>query len=391
MTQPTVVDLAILGGGCAGLSLARELSLRQVRRPIVVIEPRTNYEDDRSWCFWAPQTPASPTSILAFVQHQWPRWLFGQAGATVTARQTPGLSYQYLRSADFYQVCRDSIESSPSVQLRLGQAVQTVLPVAAGWQVITNTETFVARQVVDTRPPDTDRRAQATLQQAFLGLEIELAIPIDLATDSVELMTDMRVVDQAFCFTYVLPYSPTRLLVEVTFFARKPPEMSLLEATLAALLVDRGWQDVRVVRREYAVLPMGLPAVTEQPGQPPRAGMGGGALRASSGYGFLRIQRWAQQCALHYQVSGEVLGHPKPGFGWRWMDQLFLDVIATSPALAPALFEQLLSRTEPSRFVRFMNDEATLKDCLQVIGCLPKRPFLQVLANRLQSWVRLSS
>lgn len=383
MSQPTVVDLAIVGGGCAGLSLARELSLRRVNRSVVVIEPRTIYEDDRSWCFWASDDVPSADSLFSHIHHRWKHWQFGQAGQPVNTRQSAGLSYQYLRSADFYQACSDSIATSGCVQLHLGQSVQSVLPLSTGWQITTQAQTFVAREVVDTRPPETERRLEATLQQVFLGVEIELATPNQMALDSVELMTDMRLVNGEFCFTYVLPYSPTRLLVEVTFFARTNLERAVLETTLTALLAGRGWQGARVVRREYASLPMGLPPVTDQPGQPVRAGMGGGALRASSGYGFLRIQRWAKRCAAHYHATGEVVGHPKPGLGWQWMDQLFLDVIAHEPALAPVLFDRLLGQTEPARFVRFMNDEATLTDCLQVIGCLPQRPFLQALGRRL--------
>ena len=395
MSQPTVVDLAILGGGCAGLSLARELASEllserasgpdqsQVNCTVAVIEPRTTYEDDRSWCFWASDEVPASDSIFSQIHHRWQHWRFGLADQPVDTRQSPGLSYQYLRSADFYQACSDSIAANDSVHLYLGQTVQTVLPVTAGWQITTNTQTFIAREVVDTRPPPPEQRAQATLQQVFLGVEIELATTMKASTDSVELMTDMRLVNGEFCFTYVLPYSTTRLLVEVTFFARKIPDMAVLETTLKELLAARGWSDARIVRRESASLPMGLPDVADKPGQPVRAGMGGGALRASSGYGFLRIQRWAKRCAAHYLATGDVVGHPKPGIGWQWMDQLFLDVLANEPALAPDLFDRLLGRTEPARFVRFMNDEATLVDCLKVIGCLPKRPFLRALGKRV--------
>jgi len=254
--------------------------------------------------------------------------------------------------------------------------------VAAGWRVTTDTQVFLARQVLDTRPPDPQRSSQASLQQVFLGVEIELDEPSKVDTATAELMTDMRLVHGEFCFTYVLPYTATRLLVEVTFFARTIPDRSVLEAELNSLLNKRGWQQARVVRREYGALPMGLPMAAELPGQPRRAGMAGGALRASSGYGFLRIQRWAEQCARHYLATGEVVGHPKTGFVWRWMDQLFLDVIVTDAKLAPMLFDQMLQKTEPSRFVRFMSDQANWWDCLLIVACLPKRPFLLALAKR---------
>ena len=389
VNQMSAIDLVIVGGGCAGLSLARELVLRGVDKNVLVIEPRTTYEDDRSWCFWAPSRPGSADSILSLVHRRWSCWRFGQAGQPQRARQADGLSYQYLRSIDFYRACCETIEPSPWVQLQLGVRVQSVMPVAAGWQVTTDHETIVTREVIDTRPPEPSRAANATLQQVFLGWEIGLPAgsaaseAIDL--DSVELMSDMRVVDGEFCFTYILPISATRLLVEVTFFAGTKLEQPVLEETLSELLDRRGWQNATVIRREYAVLPMGLPVLEHKPGRPTSAGMGGGALRSSSGYGFLRIQRWAQGCAAPYVATGEVIGHAKPSFWWRWMDQLFLDVIEASPRLAPGLFDRMLGRTEPVRFVRFMNDEATWRDCLSVIRSLPKRPFVEALARRLST------
>lgn len=44
------VDVAILGRGCAGLSLAARLA--RTRLSFRVIEPRTRYTDDRTWSFW---------------------------------------------------------------------------------------------------------------------------------------------------------------------------------------------------------------------------------------------------------------------------------------------------------------------------------------------------
>lgn len=390
MSPDSVVDLAILGGGCAGLSLASELAAYQSNRSVVVIEPRQAYVDDRSWCFWGVEPPNSqpPDQAPPPVSHRWPRWAFGLAHQPPQLRQAASLSYQYVRSSDFYQQCLARIATNAHVTLHLGQTVSSVLPIAQGWQVSTDEQVLIARHVIDTRPPAPAHLAQATLHQVFVGVELDLEgqavgnpMPIDPTT--VELMTDMRVVDHDFCFTYVLPLSATRLLAEVTFFTKTLPPESVVEQTLNQLLAQRGWHEARVVRRERATLPMGLPPVPDAPQQPVRAGMAGGALRASSGYGFLRIQRWAKQCAQHYHATGNVLGHPQPGFAWRWMDQLFLDVIAAEPGLAPMLFERLLGRTDPTRFVRFMHDEASWLDCLQVIGCLPSGPFLRALARRM--------
>ncbi|MFT5963166.1 MAG: lycopene beta-cyclase, partial [Burkholderiaceae bacterium] len=60
--------LLILGGGCAGLSLAMRLAALGRDCPrTVVIEPRTVYGNDRTWCFWGNAT--APLADLSC--HQW--------------------------------------------------------------------------------------------------------------------------------------------------------------------------------------------------------------------------------------------------------------------------------------------------------------------------------
>ncbi len=47
------VDLLILGGGCAGLSLASRLAEFGKDAPkVLIIEQRESYTNDRTWCFW---------------------------------------------------------------------------------------------------------------------------------------------------------------------------------------------------------------------------------------------------------------------------------------------------------------------------------------------------
>jgi len=379
MTRTKHVDLAILGGGCAGLSLARELAALNVKRDVVVLEPRETYFDDRSWCFWA--TNQHP--LAAWVSHTWSTWLFGREDQDTQARDCSGFGYQYIRSADFYRESLKALSQCPTINLELGSAVSSVTSHEVGWEVVAgNQDTYIARQVVDTRPPPQDVLDQSMLFQCFLGAEIKLERPASIGQGQMELMTDMRIVNGEFCFTYILPYTPSHLLVEVTFFSSHPPTRSQLQAELDRLLAKRGWTGAKTIRTESGSLPMGLPDLPQDPAAPLRAGLRGGALRPSSGYGFMRIQRWAASCAKLYHEQGDLLPQTKSGFWLQKMDTLFLAVLKKDPALAPVIFERLLGQLEPERFVRFMDDRARLSDCLHVVACLPKMPFLKALVSK---------
>lgn len=389
MMHSHTVDLAIVGGGCAGLSLIRELASRGYGGTVAVIEPRQSYQDDRSWCFWS----ADDHPMRHVVSHSWPQWLFGVAPHAAQARSCKGHAYRYIRSLDFYQSSMDVLAASPHMTLHQGQAVTQIHATASGWSVLVGAQpsqpshTWHATHVIDTRPPAESELAKSTLFQCFVGVEITLPQPQWDHTQA-EVMTDMRVCQDEFCFTYILPLSATRALVEVTFFATHRMSMDVIDAELMQLLERRGWSHATHVRREAGVLPMGLPLQDVSSPQttihkPVRAGAGGGALRASSGFGFMRIQRWAAQCAQQLADGLAPCGQTEPSSMLHRMDHLFLDVLAHQPARGPVLFQRLFGNLDPQRFIRFMDDRPTALDLMLLVACLPKTPFLSALCRRI--------
>ena len=87
------LDLAIVGGGCAGLSLACELERQQDRHSklsVMIIEPRLVHQHDRTWCFWARKLGADK----ALVAHSWPAWRFSTVTLVWSRRCLPALKMQ---------------------------------------------------------------------------------------------------------------------------------------------------------------------------------------------------------------------------------------------------------------------------------------------------------
>ena len=370
------IDLAILGGGCAGLSLARELAKQGVKKSVLVLEPRQEYQDDKSWCFWADEQKR----YAKWASYKWTGWKFGLFGKSQQIKQSPDHFYHYIRSLDFYQSSLATLQQSSSVQIKLGCTVKEVIEHTDGVLINTDHRTYFAKQVVDTRPPAADWIQKATLIQSFLGIEIQLTEPSGLNANALELMTEMRLINGAFAFNYILPFTDRHLLVEVTFFSNPPPSRELLLAEVNAVLQNRGWSHATVLRTEFGMLPMGLPdSGTPQSRRIVRAGLVAGALRPSSGYGFVRIQRWAKRCANEYCSKNTVLPQVVSSFLIRQMDKLFLNVLKRQPDLTPELFDRMLSHASAEGFIRFMNDRASFADILGIVFSLPKTPFLKAL------------
>jgi lycopene beta-cyclase len=374
----TRVDLAILGGGCAGLSLARDLARQPQsgsRSPakVVVIEPREHYEDDRTWCFW--EGPDEEGDSL--VQRRWHAWRFS-TGAVARTQSSRSWAYCLVAGRDFYRDARETIAGKPWLELRLGTRVERVTPRESGIEVETSRGPLLASRVVDTRPPDFGKSHPFRLYQSFAGVEVACRdAPGDAQTAG--LMEHMRTDERGFRFDYILPLGSGRWLIEATRFSVENEPLSLLQHDLDLSLrsiLPAG--PTEIFRREAGMIPMGrvAPRATGDP-RWVAAGTGGGAVRAASGYAYKRIQRWSRLCARTFCHTGEVVGHPPDPSLRQAMDDLFLRVLRAEPERAPDLFDRLARRTRPETLARFMMDRAGPLELLSVALALPPLPFLR--------------
>ena len=376
MSVTDTADIVVIGGGLAGLSLASRLARGGYDGRVVIVEPRAEYIDDRSWAFWTPAV-APPSAVPS---RRWSHWQFSrQDGAQVTCSAT-GWHYAYVRALDVYRAALKAIAARPSMSLALGAQVIAVRRRDRNLIVSTDAGELSARYVIDTRPPSAARFASSTLFQCFAGRELRFDQP-RFDDTRVELMTDMRSDALGFVFTYVLPLSTTHALVEATRFSTRAMSGVELTTDLDQLLVRRGMDDGEVLRSEGAVLPMGLPAAdpSDAIDGVVRAGQGAGALRAASGFGFLRIQAWAERCARALLQGQPPIGHPAEPRVRGWMDEVFLRALARHPERSPEFFMRLATSVPGDAFVRFMSDQGRWRDHARIVAALPPGPFLQAL------------
>lgn len=371
------LDLAVLGGGCAGLSLAERLAEQAGPcRRVAVLEPRTRYSNDRSWCFWR----LAPHRHDALVKHRWSQ--IGVRSPSKTVRMdctdTP---YQLLEARAFYDQAQRAIAASEGVRLHTGVVVLgQPRPVPGGWRIETSTGALTAAQVIDTRPRSAPRRQGAGLWQSFLGQEVICDRPA-FDPRRVELMDFAHDAPGVLAFTYVLPLAPDRALVETTLFDPQPHSASqLIHRQQQAVRRWCGDGPVSVVRTESGMLPMGTSGQTPDHGPGYAcAGLVAGAARPATGYAFQRIQSWADRCSDALRQGQAVQGHPPDPLLMRLMDRLFLDVLRAHPERGPELFTRLFERVEPARVVRFLSDQCRLTDRVAVAACLPTGLFLRQL------------
>jgi len=368
-------DLVILGGGCAGLSLSMALAPHGGRCPrTLVIESRTEYTNDRTWCYWNDLSAPVPYPI----QHRWQTMRVAHAGQSVSL-DCGSSPYHMLAAQDFYAAAQATIDQQPNIALWRGTSVAGEPRRSGGvWHIRTSAGDVSARSVVDTRPSQLPRRAGATLWQSFYGHEIECSAPV-FDPLSLDLMHFLGPDARDVPFVYVLPVTPTRALVEVTVFGATPLASRELSARLDAAIAQRvGGASFTTMRREHGILPMGL---NETPRSAHKSfvkvGVMAGGARPSTGYAFQRIQRWAGDCAHALVSRGHPVGHQPDALPLRVMDQIFLDVLRADPRRGGAIFFSLFSRANTARVIRFLSGDAGVVDSLAVVAAMPVLPFVK--------------
>ena len=378
-------DILIIGGGCAGLSLAYHLQKNNTHHKIVILESREQYTNDKTWCFWEK----NENLWTSLATKHWVQWSFHRDSDHQTIQhQSQIWKYYYLPAIKYYEYMTKAIRTNSNISLKMNTQVSKITkekaplltPSETVYQLETNNDTYRALQVVDTRP---QKKGQSLLFQSFYGCHIELQA--SQSDDCVALMHNMRTDHTSFRFNYILPLSKTHILFEHTRFASEPLSEDLMKKECASELKRLRIKHQKILRTEYGILPMGL---NIKPSQFHTGGQRQGALRDASGYAFLRIQKWADAFSKELiKRSSHPTKPPKKRKKdlQKIMDTLFLKTLKRAPQNSSKIFISLARNAHADLFSRFMSDQSSLIDKIRIIISMPPWPFLQTLfSNPLQ-------
>jgi lycopene beta-cyclase len=370
-------DLVIIGGGCAGLSLAARLAEFGVQAPrTLIIEQRETYSNDRTWCFWDIEPSDSQHLIKKTWQHFEIRYRNQQLA--YNCQTTP---YQMLESSSFYQSMLEKIKSNSKISICLGHAIdRNPVRIDYQWHIRFSGHHIVTKLVVDTRPSKNLVNADSLLWQSFLGIELSVKSKKFDASKLILMDLDESYSD-GLGFVYVLPISASKALVEYTVFSDKRLQANDLKSHLErAIKAYLGKVKYSAIRTEHGILPMGNTRPLEHLDDSYLyAGLYAGSARPSSGYAFQRIQSWASLCAKSLVKDAKLSKSPKDSRLQSFMDTLFLIVLKNNQSLNAKIFNSLFKNCNTSSVIRFMSDRANLMDCLKIIFSLPPLPFLKAL------------
>ena len=384
------VDIIIIGAGAAGLGLLLELDNIDDQHSVKVLEQKHSPINDRIWSFWRPtqfqHKDALPNYLQALIAKEWSQWSLSTNCEQYMMRDS---QYHYcsIRAENFSELALSKASNSVLRDIEFNSEVVSVANCNDQFVVCTANQRFVAKRVVDTRPPPINKEHKG-LVQCFYGEEVRVdADTFDV--DSAQLMTQLKHSDLGIEFIYILPFGARHALIEFTCFSLSPVAKDTMKKHLHKFISDSLQHKAHsVLREESAILPM----YTIVPNHHAStnytyAGIAGGAMRAATGYSFLSSQRWAHLSAAKINNNQRLGIDSRINSMYRYMDQIMLNVLREDISMGVIIFEQIFKRVGPNSFARFMTERANTLDILAIIWAMPKRVFMRaaflLLSNKL--------
>ena len=353
-------DIAIVGAGCAGLSLAYKLIDSGLS--ICVLEKFSRSERVRkTWSYW--KSDSHPFGKLESNSY---------SSLEVIHKDTTILdcsSYNYVSidSKDFDDYVIPQLDESANIDLIFSCDIKNISRVNTKYNVEVGNKNISVEHVFDSRQDN----VQASLYQVFHGFFIKLK---KNKTVTPKLMDFIDSKD--FHFFYVLPKNDGSILVESTYFSPKIYNEDEMTNAIKAYIEDNISSDYEIIRTEYGVIPMTSvdPKLYEDIN---KIGISGGATRSSTGYTFMNIQRQTDYIANHLKKIPTV--NPLKSLTWkilRKMDHVLLKIIFNKPAISKDIMFNLFKKNNSNSVIRFLSDRPSISDILKIILNMPKLIFI---------------
>jgi lycopene beta-cyclase len=300
MIEREDAPLILIGAGLASALIAQRLSHGCNGPPIIMLEGSPQPFGEHTWSFHEADVRSNDRSWLApLVAHSWP----GQSVRFQDLMRDLSSGYASLTS----ESVAAAMAGLPNVDIRSSCRVDSVGPDGVR---LTDGTKLAGSCVVDARGYQPSP-ALALGFQKFVGLEVETVEPHGLVNPVImDASVDQR---DGYRFVYLLPFSPTRVLIEDTRYSDgEELELQALAADISAYAQAKGWTIARVVREEHGVLPIALAHDFEafwadKPVDVPQAGMRAGLFHPTTGYSLPEAVRVANIVAAGWREGSAAL------------------------------------------------------------------------------------
>ena len=338
-------DYIFAGYGAAASLLILQLHHKNLldKLNILIVDPERKNKNDKTFCFWANKDEDIVKDLKHLIKHSWSNVLIQNAGNTPLAP----LTYHHISSIDLYDELL-KLEKSYNWD-RLISAVDKVSSDENGAFIIAKGEILRGKKIFDSRTPiyEKTKAGETHIFQSFVGWEIETNRLIE-NPDTCRLM-DFDVEQKGSTqFMYVLPFSPTTALVELTRFGSE----ILCETAAEKQLQDyihKHFGEFKKQAIEIGCIPMSNAEIRNDTLKDVvLLGARNYKVKPSTGYAFKNMYHHASELVnsiSNLKTPKELnVEHAKAPTGrFAFYDSLLLHILKNKPQNGKIIFQDLLN------------------------------------------------
>ncbi len=351
-------NYVIIGGGCAGLSLAYELEVNDKLKDksLAIIETRGGYKRDKTWSFWKVFDHNFDDCVIK----SWNNFTINttESSQELTSKKYP---YQSIDSGKFYKKINSKLSTNSNVSFfrNLNEI---------------NSENSIIFNSVYEKKLD-----KSELWQHFQGIEIETSKNIfdEEIINLMDFNCDQR---NDVHFFYTLPFSKNKALIETTWLSDLE-DQSLKDYDLQLenyIKNNLGIKDYKINFTEKGAIPLFNPSFRNN-NKVINIGSAGGMTRLSTGYTFLNIQEHSKYIVKNIDKIDKVKIF-NLGKKYHFLDKIFLRVLKRHPEKMPKIFYDMF-KTSSNTVIKFLSNKSNFIEDIHIISKMPKLIFLKTLFN----------
>src|SRR5680860_559615 len=371
--MPKNFNYIIIGGGLAGLQLALQLSRDRFfeQQTIAIIDPSPKTENDKTWCFWE-KGKGQWDSIIT---KSWDSGRFISSEKNIELNLEP-YKYKMLRSLDFYNTAKSELSKLDNFHFIEDEIVRID---KASMFAFGKNESYGAIHIFDSRITSAylEDPKYTKIFQHFKGWTIETETP---QFDPSEFtMMDFRLkYEESTSFTYVLPISPTKALVEFTFFTPFITEEKVYDEFLENYIKNiLKINNFKITETEKGVIPMtDFPFHKESTPKITKIGAAGSWIKGSTGYSFKHTEKKVAQIIENLK-AGKDLSEGLLTKRFRFYDAIFLDVLSQTNEMGELIFSNFYSKNSIEEIFKYLDEETSISEELKIMRSLYHPQFIK--------------
>jgi len=380
MQQNNTYDIIVIGDGLSGFLLLYELSKYPEFADQRVLLLGDGKENHRTWCFW--DKDLEPV-FQQMVHTSWGELTF-RSDSTEVRENLGDLHYYYIPGESFFSYFRDTfLPRHPQVTHRSDRALK-IKGSQGDFRVVGGDQVYQANQVYNSA--FLEEKPQIDLWQHFRGWFIETDEAVFDPQSA--LLMDFSIDQQGETrFMYVLPFSEKSALVELTYFSPRPLDKPVYDREIEGYVADLAGEKYRVVNKEYGQIPM-QQGVFQHRGQQGEIHIGtlAGMAKPTTGFAFQRIRKDSRELARAY-FTGKKARRTDETDRFAFYDSLLLWIIRNYPQAGKGIFTRLFQQTNMKLVLRFLDQQTTIWEELNIFARLPINIFLKALLSKLSGKV----